>query len=445
MYIISLFLSVILYLCGLGDTKLERQAGEDFFDYVVRIKELPLQQQERAHCLQFLEHPENVHTPYLDTLRSLYKEQLSLRMGDSIKECKAEFVEQKVHRLMKSFLKEKMGMHKTVIPNHDLAKRAKWDPHYHGSSLFADHFPKATLYLPNFEEAYVYIRNEHRKLADRRIFILEAMEEDSFADITETCSSYDSWHFTHSGRKMIPILCHKRESGAVQRHDVLGYDMCGLELEDSYVSQKEFLESLEGSKVVRMHMGETIIPDHGKEHVRLLLDEVEKYYGSSKPLRIGHGTHISIDDMVRVAKKGYYIEACLSSNKRTAVLDKRSDYPLGVMLLLGVNVVIGTDGGRLYSTTLAEEYTHATRNLQKFHDKLGVSQDFVMLPNGDCLQYKHILSLLKAGKEKEVRLEEGVTYSALKENVDPEVLARISAETLVKNATTLLEACYNPL
>ena len=166
------------------------------------------------------------------------------------------------------------------------------------------------------------------------------------------------------------IFSHQRTAGGVVRDDVTGYDLCGAEDEDHYHSLRTFFESIKGPKVIRVHMGETMIPSQGKEHVRLLLDEAELYYTSPIPLRIGHGTHIGIEEMIRVVEKGYYIESCMSSNKRTGVLDKRSDYPLGVMLLLGVNVVIGTDGGRLYSTTLPEEYTHATRNLEKFHSKL---------------------------------------------------------------------------
>jgi len=217
---------------------------------------------------------------------------------------------------------------------------------------------------------------------------------------------------------------------------VLGYDLCGLEEEDGYQSQREFFESMQGDKVVRVHVGETLIPARGKDNVHCLLDEVDAYYTSSKPLRIGHGTHIGIEDMVRVAEKGYYIEACLSSNKRLGVIDKRSDYPLGIMLLLGVNVVIGTDGGRLYSTTLAEEYAHAVRNLEKFHHKLKTSDAPVLLPNGDALCYKHVLPCAQEQRE------EILTYKQLGALVEPAVLERISAETLVLNANCLLKECY---
>lgn len=365
-------------------------------------------------------------------------------MGTMARKVSQDFLDKKINRQMKIFLKDKLGLQKEVIPAYDLANRAKWDPHFHGSSLFADYFPKARLYLPNYEEAYAYLKVEHRKLENRHFFVRQAMEEKSFAIITEACSGYDNWHFTHAGKKIIPILGHQRESGAVSRQDVLGYDMCGVEEEDRYQPQKAFLESIQHSKVVRMHMGETIVPAEGREHMRLMLEEVERYYTSSKPLRIGHGTHICIEDMIRVAKKGYYIEACLSSNKRTGILDKRSDYPLAMMLLLGVNVVIGTDGGRLYSTTLAEEYAYAVRNLQKFHAKLKNSDERVILPNGDCLCYKHILPLIRQELKTHglERSEKSMTYKELGAILDPSILERISPETLIQNANILLRECY---
>ncbi len=444
LFLSFLISAIISNPCVPDGRQLARQSEEEFFDYACRIKLLELNKEESEASVRFIKDPAEPLTPYLETLHGLLKEQLTLRMGHAAKEVSRDFLDQKVHRLMKIFLKDKLGLQKPVTPEYDLANRAKWDPHFHGSSLFADHFPKARLYLPNYEEAYAYIKFEHRRLEDRSIFIKKAMEEESFAKVTEVCSSYDKWHIVHAGKRMIPILGHKKVSGAVDRHDVWGYDVCGLEEEDRYPSQKAFFESVQGSKVVRMHMGETIVPAKGREHVRLLLDEAERYYTSSKPLRIGHGTHISIEDMIRVAKKGYYIEACLSSNKRTGILDKRSDYPLGVMLVLGVNVVIGTDGGRLYSTTLPEEYAHAVRNLQKFHAKLKNSDAWVLLPNGDCLCYKHILPLLREENKKRgaERLEEGVTYKQLGAVLDPSVLERISSETLIQNANVLLEACY---
>ena len=46
---------------------------------------------------------------------------------------------------------------------------------------------------------------------------------------------------TMQGKKVVPILCHKRGVGAVRRQDVTGYDLCGLEPEGSYQSSAPLL------------------------------------------------------------------------------------------------------------------------------------------------------------------------------------------------------------
>ncbi len=433
----------VLLASALVAGPLTQEPTENFFDYVCRIKQSEIDSEERQACLDFVQDRAGVTTPYLETLRQLFEDQLKLKLSGAV--VSVDFLDAKVRRLMKIFLKDKLELHRINPSEYTLAERAKWDPHFHCSSLFAEHFPKAKLYLPNFEEAYAYLKLEHRQLADRAPFIQQAMEGKSFAKVTEACSGYDFWHFDHAEKRIVPILGHPRTSGAVSRLDVTGYDLCGVEAEDHYESQRAFLESVGSDKVVRLHMGETMIPAIGRAHIHQMLEEVELCYTSSKPLRIGHGTHISIEDMIRVAAKGYYIEACLSSNKRTAVLDKRSDYPLGVMLLMGINVVIGTDGGQLYSTSLPEEYAHAARNLQKFHAKLQSSDETVVLPNGDSLCYKHILPLMKEEmkKEGEEKSEASITYRQLGSALVPDALERVSVETLVQNASTLLEACYS--
>jgi len=434
-----IFLSILLLCCN---NDFVRGSDETLFGYVCRVKQLELDEVQTAACQRYIQNPSEPFEPYLVALQEIFREQLKARMGSA--EMSRDFLDKKVAKLMRIFLKDKLGLHKEIQPACDLAGRAKWDPHYHAGALFADYFPKAKFYLPNYEEAYVYMRNEKHMLEDRMPQIYQAMEEDSFVKTTEAGCGYDNWNITYAGKQIVPILCHKREAGAVRRQDVLGYDVCGLENEDLFCSQKEFFESVRGDPVVRVHMGETIVPARGRENVRLLLDEAERYYSSSKPLRIGHGTHTSIEGMIRIAEKGYFIEACLSSNKRTGILDKRSDYPLGVMLLLGVKVVLGTDGGALYSTTLAKEYAYAARNLSKFLTKLQHSEALVQLPNGDRLLYQHILPLVREEQREAVsaKANHPISYKELGACLDPAILARISPETLVENAIILLERCY---
>ena len=194
----------------------------------------------------------------------------------------------------------------------------------------------------------------------------------------------------------------------------------------------------------RIHMGETLLPEKGKDHITKLLDEADTYYRSSKPLRIGHGTHISFDDMQRVVDKGYYVESCLSSNKKTGIIGKRSEYPLGLMLLLGVKVVIGTDGGPLYSTSLGAEYAYAVRSLDKFCRLLSDSEDFIALQNGDPLRFRHVSHLLRE-KTPIMAADAPLTYRQLNESLKDDIKKRISPDQLVKNAQDLFNECYSGL
>lgn len=414
---LSLLLGIVLCLLVLGNTP--------FVDRVIKIKEVPLSKNEEG-CARAFVAKGNIRSPYLNALHFIFAKQLKIKMGKAA--VSRSFLDQKVDELIRNFLKDKLNMHQPITPEWELAKKAKWDPHHHASSIYAALFPGAYHLLPNFDLAYVYLSNERKKNPkDYALFVLEAMAEESFAEVTETGCNSDKWHLEHKGKKFVPLFCHKREQGSVLRADVSGYDFCGPEKEDRYESVQSFFQSIPESKVVRVHMGETIIPQRGRANITLLLDEAEKYFRSDKPLRIGHGTHISLDDMLRVAKKGYYIEACLTSNKRNGVIEKRSDYPLGIMMLLDVKVVIGTDGGPLYSTHLALEYAYAKRNLEKFCQKLHTSDELIALPNGDHLCMRHI------GLEGDKFL----TFKELGKLMKPSDYEKLSPEILVKNAQEL--------
>ena len=213
------------------------------------------------------------------------------------------------------------------------------------------------------------------------------------------------------------------------------YDVCGVE-QQSYQSLQTLLHPKVPYKTIRIHMGETVNPEDGKQNIDNLLRESED---SSLRLRIGHGTHASIEAMNEIAKRGYYVEACLSSNKKTAVLDRRSDYPLSLMLLLGIKVVIGTDGGPLYGTSLALEYTHALKSIDKFRQKMDSSADIVQIPNGQILQFKHIRHLVKPSCTEAD--ENPVRFQDLAIHLRTDVLARLSETSLVDNAHQLLNEC----
>ena len=144
---------------------LPREPAEEFFDYAFRVKLLELAPEETESCIQFLAGSREPLSPYLETLQAIYREQLILRMGSV--EISQDFLEEKICRQMRIFLKDKLGCRKPIDPDYTLAERAKWDPHFHGSSLFSDHFPVVRLYLPNFVEAYTYLKYASRTLEDR--------------------------------------------------------------------------------------------------------------------------------------------------------------------------------------------------------------------------------------------------------------------------------------
>ena len=190
---------------------------------------------------------------------------------------------------------------------------------------------------------------------------------------------------------------------------------------------------------------ETILPEHGRDHMKRMLDEAELYYNSSKPLRIGHGTHVAIDDMLRIAEQGHYVEACLSSNKRTGVIDA------SLRLSPGSDAAAGCECGNWYRwrSPLLDHtgggvclccIQHRQVPCQAAEAPMSRSS----LPNGDQLCVRHIRQLMRSEMvpSVETRLQQPITYRELPELVKPEILQRISSETLVESALTLLELCY---
>lgn len=395
----------------------------DLFSFAINVKSQKLGIGERMACQRFVESKlREPDSPYLQLLYRVFKAQLKHKMGFIAKQCTFDFMDAKIKRQMRIFLKDKFNLRKPIEPEFELADRAQWDPHNHDRALFAEKFQKAILFLPNFQEAYDYMKPLVHDLKDQeKEEIIQSVMKSRLCPRFSEVGTHKPWPYQYHGKSFITIYGHKREQGAVPIQDVPSFDVCGQENEVEYISLKEFLSSLKRNQVIRVHMGETVLPKAGKDNLNKFIDELQMYHRSEKPVRIGHGTHMGISDMKRVAKEGYYVEACLSSNKRNAVINKRSEYPLGIMLLFGVKVVIGTDGGQLYRTSLAEEYAHAKKNLEKFHLKLRESDDMVLMNNGDSL---------------------GMTYRQLGGTLDKAVLDRISVETLVNNAQELLKACY---
>lgn len=348
-----------------------QQRNENFYDYCIRLKmmnipdealpEARLITQEKKRAIQ-------LNTPYLRALFDVINRQFSeYRRRSTGQNLSSEVVQRKVYRLMKNFLKEKMGL-SSQHERSDLALRAEFDPHYHKTAMLAHKYPESRACLPNYGSCYAFFRSKDKRGIEER-----GLSDQGAALITEAQSFEDGDRkYRSSGKTMISLTGLQR-SWTIQEHQKRkkGYDICGYE--GHYQSVANIVKDVRAGQFIRIHMGETVDPDVGRANITALIDELDQLVsrGHSMPLiRIGHGTHMGIHDMMRMAQRGCYVEACLSSNKKTGVIEKRSDYPLPIMLFLGVKVVIGTDGGPLYSTTLAKEYGHAEKLIEKFLQKI---------------------------------------------------------------------------
>ena len=413
----------------------------------IRIKEEPLGSTNFLACRQFLDGTLTDYPPYLQDLIDVFRSQMSIRNGTS-GQMTLPLIDQRAYPLIRHFLKQKCHCinplsFDLVRQGETLADKAQFDPHFHMNSFYVVKNPQSRDILPNFDLAYPIINplahssDPSWSPASCLATVTEQLSAPHAPRVTEVQSFQpDMIRSLFSGLKnRLRVISGHLRNSSYPPSTLDAYDVCGVD-QQSYGSLRTFLDAMgTARKTTRIHMGETPNPEDGRQHVDNLLKESARY-PSVPPLRIGHGTHASIEAMNEIAKRGYYVEACLSSNKKTGVLSKRSDYPLSLMLLLGVKVVIGTDGAPLYSTSLALEYTHALKSIRKFQQKMKYSSDIVQTPSGQELQFKDIHHLVKPScKEPDAN---PVRYRDLATHLKDDVLARLSENTLIRNAQELL-------
>ena len=155
---------------------LQQGRHESFFDYALRVKQLELSSDEEQACRSFVDDPQQPRSAYLRALERIFTKQLIIKMGRGAKEAPQSLLDRKVQGLMITYLKDRLNLRPPITPATDLAKRARWDPHYHANSLFADHFPEARHFLPNFHEAYNYLQ-PRGKMQDRVAVVKRCMEK----------------------------------------------------------------------------------------------------------------------------------------------------------------------------------------------------------------------------------------------------------------------------
>ncbi|WP_158644249.1 amidohydrolase family protein [Legionella hackeliae] len=324
-------------------------------------------------------------SPYYQELFETFQSQLLEIAG-----IQCDIVTQKAHALTRHFLKRKLGL--IIPPPRNHSPEQLFDPHHHFNSIYVQQHPTLRYLLPDFGKIYVALRSKDKPFEIENA----AIHEDEIKDVQHLANPPRAVKDKNKTQKFFRTAGYVRggHHRAIQATST-SVDYCGIEQGFDSKDIDSYLSLAKNARVIRFHMGETIIPEQGKRNVKKLLTHLGAKSGlEDKTIRIGHGTHMSIESMIKCAQKGYFIECCLSSNKETGVIEKRHDYPLAVMLLLGVKVVLGTDGGEIYYTDLRKEYGHAEEILARVQFKiLNNSQDTMSLPNGDRLKFKHIKHL----------------------------------------------------
>ena len=401
---------------------------------------------------------------YVEELFYLTLSQLIIKAGFDINtypggviKAEQERLELLAERVTVHGLKRKLGRIKKPEPLAFKSGSELLDPHHHLNSIYLQDNPQLLHLLPDFNAIYIALRSA---IKDPQREIELRTQEGIVTDVQFIGNPPGNVVNPHNGRKNLnqtvgwvngphhssiqegALKHHIQKLGAQNkahnRNDCLCCDICGPEKKDSWRGLEEFLNHSirHKAKIIRFHIGETHIPSHGKENVERLfgLLDYKRLHNmlTDQIIRLGHGTHMGIESMQDCAQHGYYVEACLSSNKETGIITKRKEYPLGVMLLLDVKVMLGTDGGDAYYTDLKTEYAYAKKVLNQFIMKIShESDEFIQLPNGDHLQFKHVKHLFENAQQvpgwNDSKL---IRYNDLK-SIEQMCIEKISVNTLV--------------
>ena len=107
-----------------------------------------------------------------------------------------------------------------------------------------------------------------------------------------------------------------------------------------------FQEARELGLHTTAHAGETAGPDSVRDAIEILKAE-----------RIGHATSAGRDQgtVQKLADRQITVEACLTSNLATGLIDRVQDYPLRRFLAAGVPVTINSDDPAFFNTNIEQE------------------------------------------------------------------------------------------
>lgn len=151
--------------------------------------------------------------------------------------------------------------------------------------------------------------------------------------------------------------------------DFMGHETNSTEtFKDELQALANYTMSEDPDFTIRVHAGENpMFKDNVKDTLRIIYDEHkareeadgQKY--SMPRVRIGHGLYGVDEETIQLAKEmGAIIEFNISSNLALNNINSIAEIPIKKYLDAGVDVVLGTDGGGLYSTVGEQEALLAT-------------------------------------------------------------------------------------
>ena len=151
--------------------------------------------------------------------------------------------------------------------------------------------------------------------------------------------------------------------------DFMGHETNSTEtFKDELQALANYTMSEDPDFTIRVHAGENpMFKDNVKDTLRIIYDEHkarEEADGQEYPMprvRIGHGLYGVDEETIQLAKEmGAIIEFNISSNLALNNINSIAEIPIKKYLDAGVDVVLGTDGGGIYSTIGEQEALLAT-------------------------------------------------------------------------------------
>jgi adenosine deaminase len=151
-----------------------------------------------------------------------------------------------------------------------------------------------------------------------------------------------------------PEMLNKLVEVAKPRPRVVGIDLAGGPLPTHKWNIFDYIEPFE--KARRYGIGRTVHAAEGRSP-----KEIEVAINFLHAQRIGHGTTILEDQRVvdLVREKNVVLEACITSNFHTGVIDDISDHPIKKWITQDIPVSICADNTLLSNTDLSVEIMHS--------------------------------------------------------------------------------------